>query len=144
MKVYPDANIYITYLLGQRGEGRTDSFFKQGIGCRFSIVASNIMFAEVAQRCGGSGIILLQKNIDDFQKAGKLETLRVSVEETNESVRMNKASGNAFGLNDMTHALLAGKYADLFVTNDKELKKHLKANYGQKVLLLDEFLASEP
>ncbi|MFA6214615.1 MAG: type II toxin-antitoxin system VapC family toxin [Candidatus Micrarchaeia archaeon] len=144
MKVYPDANIYITYLLGQRGEELAERFFKQGIRCRFSIVASNTMFAEVAQRCGGRGIMLLQKNIDDFQKAGKLETRRVSVEETNESVRMNKASGNAFGLNDMTHALLAGKYADLFVTNDKELKKYLKATYGQKVALLDEFLVSEP
>ena len=39
MKVYPDANIYITYLLGQKGEDEVVQFFKQGISCRFSIVA---------------------------------------------------------------------------------------------------------
>jgi len=144
MKIYPDANIYITYLLGQKGEQMSDRFFKQGIGCRFSIVASNTMFAEVAQRCKGSGIMLLQKNIDDFKRVGKIETHIVNQEETEEAVRMNSASGKIFGLNDMTHSLLAGKYADVFVTNDGDLVKFLKEEYGQNAVMLKEFVDSEP
>jgi len=144
MKVYPDANLYITFLLGQRGEEAANRFFRQGISCRFSIVASNTMFAEVAQRCGRSGIILLQKNIDDFKKAGKLEVHEVDKDETDEAVRMNLASGRRFGLNDMEHAIIARKCADIFVTDDKKLALYLRKTSGQEVALLSEFVDSEP
>jgi len=71
MKVYPDANIYIAYLLGQKGEAMETASSSRVSDAGFPLWHQNIMFAEVAQRCGGNGILLLQKNIDDFQKAGK-------------------------------------------------------------------------
>ena len=143
MKVYPDANIYVTYLLGQRGEELADRFFKQGIGCRFSIVASDTMFAEVANRCGRTAILLLQRNIDDFRKGGKLEIHTVQKDETDEAVRMNIDSKLEFGLNDMEHSLIARKKADVFITQDGALAKYLRQKYGQKVFLLREFVNSE-
>ena len=142
MKVYPDANIYITYLLGQKGEAQADLFFKQGIGCRFSIVASNTMFAEVAQRCREEGKLLLQKNIDDFQKAGKLEIIERTPEELKEALEMGIMTGQKFGRNDMLHALLARNHADIFVTNDKNLAKY--ASKTQKAMGIEEFVESEP
>jgi len=142
MKVYPDANIYITYLLGQRGEAMADCFFKQGIRCRFSIVASNIVFAEVAQRCQEEGKILLQKNIDDFRKAGKLEIIERTPEELKEALEMGIKTGQEFGRNDMLHSVLARNHADVFVTNDKNLAKY--AAKIQKAMSLEEFVESEP
>ena len=142
VNAYPDANIYITYLMGQRGEELAGKFFKQGIGCRFSIVASNTMFAEVAQRCGESAKILLQKNIDDLRNAGKLEIIEKTPEETRESVDMAvKVDGN-FGRNDMLHTILAKKYADIFVTNDRKLAEF--ASKTQKAMSLEAFVESEP
>lgn len=143
MKVYVDANVYVTYLLGQRGEELAHRFFGQGISCRFSIVASNTMFAEVAQRCGRSAIMLLQENIDDFEMAEKLEVHRVEKEETNEAVRLNEEAGRIFGLNDMEHALIARKFADAFVTEDRGLARYLRKTFGQNVFLLREFVESE-
>ncbi|MCX6772564.1 MAG: hypothetical protein NTV88_02220 [Candidatus Micrarchaeota archaeon] len=144
MKVYPDANIYITYLLGQRGEALADRFFKQGIGCRFSIVASNTMFAEVAQRCKGSGVMLLQKNIDDYKKVGKLEVHIMENAEIDEAEKLDLASGCTYGQNDMEHSLIARKLADAFITDDKRLAKYLRKEFGQTVFLLEEFVNSKP
>ncbi len=142
MKVYPDANIYVTYLLGQRGEAQADRFFKQGIGCRFSIVASNTMFAEVAQRCRNEGKMLLQKNIDDFRKAGKLEIIERTPEELKEAIEMTVELDGNFGRNDMLHSVLAKKYADIFVTNDRNLANF--ASKTQKAMSLEKFVGSKP
>lgn len=144
MKVYPDANIYITYLLGQKGEALSDRFFKQGIGCRFSIVASKTVFAEIAQRCGGQGAILLQKSIDDFKKVGKLEIWNLTTEDIREATALNIEAGLRFGHNDMEHALIARKTGALLVTNDRKLAKHLKEKFKQGVAGLEEFVDSEP
>ena len=122
MKVYPDANIYITYLLGQKGEDEVVQFFKQGISCRFSIVASDTMFAEVARRCGQNSIILLQKNVDEFKKAGKLELIHENPEIfEGAGPRINRETGKEYGLNHIIHTLLAKEHADVFVTSDGTL-----------------------
>ena len=142
MKVYPDANIYVAYLLGQRGEELADRFFKLGIGCKFSIVASNTVFAEVAQRCGESGKILLQKNIDDFTKAGKLELLLETPAIFDSADRINMESGEKYGINDVIHVLLATAHADVFITNDAGHARF--ASRYVKAVSLSEFLKSEP
>jgi len=142
MKVYPDANIYITYLLGQKGEAQADLFFKQGIGCRFSIVASNTMFAEVAQKCRGSGTLLLQKNIEDFKKAGKLDIVNYTPDDIEEAYKMVMRMGLTVGRNDVLHSILSRKHADILVTDDKGLAKF--ASKTQKVMKLAEFIDSEP
>lgn len=142
MKVYPDANIYITYLLGQKGEALTNRFFKQGLSCRFSIVASNTMFAEVAQRCKDEGNVLLQKNIDDFKKAGKLEMVEPSEEDDEMADSLDLKSGKKYGLNDFTHALLARRYADIFVTNDEKFAP--AASKLVRTETLRRFVASKP
>jgi len=144
MKVYPDANIYITYLLGQRGEALADRFFRQGIRCRFSIVASKTVFAEIAQRCGGQGIILLQNTVDNFKKAGKLEMWRLTAEDTKEATTLNIQTGLRFGHNDMEHALIARKSGALLVTNDRKLVRHLNEKFKQGAIGLEEFVESEP
>lgn len=131
MKVYPDANIYVTYLLGQRGEALADKFFKQGISCRFSIVASDTMFGEVAQRCERSAIMLLQKNIDDYKKAGKIELIAENPLIFSLADNLNRKTGRKFGMNDIIHVLLASAHADVFVTSDRNLaafaSKYVKA-----------------
>ena len=144
MKVYPDANIYITYLLGQRGEEMAERFFKQGIGCRFSIVASKTVFAEIAQRCGGQGVILLQNTVDNFKKAGKLEIWNLTANDTREATTLNIEAGLRFGHNDMEHALIARKAGALLVTNDGKLAKHLNEKFRQGAIGLEEFVESEP
>jgi predicted nucleic acid-binding protein len=144
MKVYHDANIYITYLLGQKGEVQADLFFKQGIGCRFSIVASKTVFAEIAQRCGGQGIIILQNTVDNFKKAGKLEIWNLTAEDTGEATTLNIQAGLRFGHNDMEHALIARKSGALFVTNDRKLARHLNEKFKQGTIGLEEFVESEP
>lgn len=110
--------------------------------CRFSIVASNTMFAEVAQRCQEEGKLLLQKNINDFRKAGKLEIIERTPEELKEALEMGVMTGQKFGRNDMLHSVLARNHADVFVTNDKNLAKH--AAKTQKAMGLEEFVESEP
>ena len=140
MRVYPDANIYVTYLLGQKGEEAADRFFRQGIRCRFSIVGSDTMFAEVAQRCGNEGKVLLQKNIDDLKQAGKLEIIESTPEEKKEAA--GRAFGLDFGRNDVLHCILARKHADVFVTDDRGLAKF--ASKTQKALDLRAFVESEP
>ena len=142
MKVYPDANIYVTYLLGQNGEALADRFFKQGIGCRFSIVASNTMFAEVAQRCGGRGTMLLQKNIEDFKKTGKFDIVNYTPGDIEDAYNTVMKMGLTVGRNDILHSILSRKHADIFVTDDKDLAKF--ASKAQKVMKLAEFVESEP
>ena len=141
MKVYPDANIYVTYLLGQKGEEKADRFFKQGIGCRFSIVASDTMFAEVAQRCDKNGMMLLQKNIDDLRKAGKLEVVTYTPEEVDEAYEIVLKTCLKYGRNDVLHTILAKKYADIFVTNDRNLSDF--ASKTQRVASLEMFVESK-
>lgn len=141
MKVYVDANVYVTYLLGQSGEGMADRFFRQGISCRFSIVASNTVFAEVAQRCGRSAMMLLQKTVDDFRNVGKLELVEPSEEDDESADRLDLQSGGKYGVNDFTHALLAKKYADIFVTNDEKFIP--SATKLVRTFTMEEFLASK-
>jgi len=142
MKVYPDANIYITYLLGQKGEALAVKFFTQGLECRFSIVASNTMFAEVAQRCEGNGLMLLQKNVDEFKGANKLEIIEKTPEELKEAVETAVKLGESLGRNDVLHTILAKRCADVFVTNDRNLLKF--AQKSQNAMSLKEFVGSEP
>ena len=118
MRVYVDANIYIAYLLGENGEINADKFFKKGIECKFTIIASKTTFAEISLICGKRANILLQKHIDDFKNAGKLEVIEETNEQTQEALRLNENSKKKYGLNDFIHALLAKKHADVFVTND--------------------------
>ena len=141
MKVYPDANIYVTYLLGQKGEALCDRFFKQGIGCRFSLVASNTMFAEVAQRCGRSSLMLFQKNIDDYKKVRKLEVIAEKPAIFSSADELNRKTGRKYGLNDITHVLLASENADVFVTSDRNLATF--ASKYVKAVLLESFVESE-
>ena len=142
MKVYPDANVFITYLLGQKGEQTADRFFKQGIGCRFSIVASKVMFAEVAKRCGQDGIILLQKSIDGLQNAGKLEIVDYAPDEVEEAYAAVMKMSASIGRNDALHSILSKKYADILVTDDRDLARF--ASKAQKVMGLAEFVDSKP
>ena len=72
MKAYLDANIYVCYLLGEEGEEEIDRLFEIACKCRFSIVASNTVFAEVQRRCQNAAVPLLQFQIDKLNKAGKL------------------------------------------------------------------------
>ncbi|MFA5108072.1 MAG: PIN domain-containing protein [Candidatus Micrarchaeia archaeon] len=118
MKVYVDANIYITYLLGEKGEADAEIFFKKGIGCKFIIVASKTTFAEISMICGGRANILLQKHIDDFKNAGKLEIVEKTLEDTQKAMELDLQSKNRYGINDFIHAILAKKHADILVTND--------------------------
>lgn len=118
MRVYADTNIYVAYLLGEKGEAEADRFFRRGIGCKFILVASNTIFSEIALACGGRALPLLQKHIDDFKDAGKLEVVEENEGQTEEARELNEKTGNRYGLNDFSHAILAKKHADLFVTND--------------------------
>ena len=121
-----------------------ERFFKQGIGCRFSIVASKTVFAEIAQRCGGQGVILLQNTVDNFKKAGKLEIWNLTANDTREATTLNIEAGLRFGHNDMEHALIARKAGALLVTNDGKLAKHLNEKFRQGAIGLEEFVESEP
>ena len=120
MKAYLDSNVFITYLLGQEGEEKIDYLLKKCAGCSFSIVSSTIVFAEIQARCEGRAAMLLQKLIDDLDGLGKLEIYAPDDETRKKADGLNLQSGNEFGINDFMHALLSGKKADLFVTNDFE------------------------
>lgn len=119
MKVYADANIYITYLLGQRGEEKCDYFFKKSIECHFSIVCSKTTFAEIVMICGEEAKILLQNHVDEFRGARKLEIVQ-RLEEDME-VAMTKGKESGLGFNDILHKILAERHADVFITEDKRL-----------------------
>lgn len=142
MKVYPDANIYIAYLLAEKDEPLIDTFFRQGASCRFTIVASKTMFAEIAQICQGKSILLLQKHIDDFKEAGKLEIVDKTSEDVEKAIELDIKSGKKCGLNDFLHAILAKKYADVLVTNDAKLIPH--ASKIVRTMKMKDFLISEP
>ena len=100
------------------------------------------MFAEVARRCGQNSIILLQKNVDEFKKAGKLELIHENPEIFEGADRINRETGKEYGLNDIIHTLLAKEHADVFVTSDGTLAE-FASNYV-KAMSLKEFLESEP
>lgn len=118
MKVYPDANIFITLVLGETREDEAELFFKKSSDCLFSLVVSKTTFGEVNRRLEFKGILLLQKFIDDFTRAGKLEIIEKTGEDTEKAIILNARTSGEFGVNDFTHALLAKRYADVFVTND--------------------------
>ncbi len=120
MKAYLDANIYVCYLLGEKGEAEIDRLFEIAAKCRFSLVGSNTAFAEVQRRCGYMAVPLLQTTINKLQKAGKLAIVNENEGEITKAIEMNATTGNRFGRNDFIHAILASRYADVFVTNDRE------------------------
>ena len=118
MKAYLDSNVFITYLLGQKGEDEIDLLLKKCAGCSFSIVSSTTVFAEIQSRCEGSATILLQKLSDDLERLGKLEIYAPDDETREKADDLNLQTGKRYGLNDFIHALLSSKKADFFVTND--------------------------
>lgn len=142
MKVYLDANIYVTHLLGQRGEEMVADFFRKSAACLFSLAVSKLAFAEVAQACNGTGIMLLQKHIDDFKSMRKIEVIEKTAEDDENAKLLNIQTGRKYGFNDCAHALLAKKHADVFVTDDKKLSE--LASQFVKTFTLKEFLASKP
>ena len=121
MKAYFDANIYVSYLLGHKNCEIIDGIFKEGIKCKFSIVASNTIFREIANACKGSGIMLLQIHIDKFKAANKLQIIAESTEENRLAVELNEKTGHELGENDCRHLVVAKKYADVFITDDAKL-----------------------
>jgi PIN domain len=123
VNAYLDSNIYISYLLGQGHEELIGKVLKRGIGCAFTVVASPIVFAETGMRCMGRGDMLLKKTLDDFKKAGKITLVRNEMEIDLEASRLDEETGGVFGLNDFAHVLLASKYADVFVTEDRALRR---------------------
>lgn len=120
VKAYLDSNVFITYLLGQDGEDEADCLLKKCAGCSFSIVSSTVVFAEIQARCDGRATMLLQKLTDDLDKLEKLEIFAPDDETRKKADGLNLQGGNEFGINDFMHALICGKKADLFVTNDFE------------------------
>jgi predicted nucleic acid-binding protein len=120
VKAYLDSNVFITYLLGQEGEDEIDCLLKKCAGCSFSVVSSTVVFAEIQARCSGHATMLLQKLTDDLDRLGKLEIFAPDDETRKKADSLNLLGGNEFGITDFMHALLSGKKADLFVTNDFE------------------------
>jgi len=120
MKAYLDANIFICYLVGERGEEEIEALFDACVSCKFGIVASKIVFGEVQARCKTSSVILLQNTIDRLRNNGKLEIADISKEDFVRAESLNHESGGKFGINDFCHAILAAREADVFVTNDRE------------------------
>jgi predicted nucleic acid-binding protein len=123
MKAYFDSNIYISFLLGEESEEVIGNIFVKGVECAFVIVSSPTVFAEIGKRCGGRGSLLLQMKLDELMGAGKIEIVRDSIEMDSEAAELNERTPGRLGLNDFVHALLAAKHADVFVTNDTELRK---------------------
>ncbi len=121
MKAYFDANIYVSYLLGQKNCDKIDRIFKAGSDCMFSIVMSKTTAIEVAVACDGKGMILLQSHIDMFASKGKLEVLGINAVDDGLAHDLDDKTGHKFGLNDCRHCILAQKYSDIFVTDDRQL-----------------------
>ena len=139
VKIYLDANIYVNYLLGQKGEELAAEAFRRCIGCSFSIVSSPTVFDEVIVACKGN-TLLLQNLADSLKKAGKLEILEEGTELHWKAADLNEKSRKKYGLNDFIHALHTRDNADLFVTGD--LKFRPEAAKIAKTATLREFLAS--
>lgn len=123
VKAYFDANIYVSYLLGQTNCEIIDKIFKEGIKCKFSIVASTTIFREIANACEGCGLMLLQTHIDSFKAAGKLQIISESNEENRLAIELDEKTCHEYGENDCRHLIVAKKYADIFVTDDAKLQK---------------------
>ncbi|MBI4361451.1 PIN domain-containing protein [Candidatus Micrarchaeota archaeon] len=138
MKVYPDANIYVAYLLGERNEQQVDQFFALSLACRFSVVASQICFREIQLACGEQSKLLLQHHLDSFRSAGKLSVLRETRSDLDWAIRLNKQFSGELGLNDWLHVCLARQHLDVLVSNDRRLL--LLAKPFCKSLSLNEFL----
>ncbi len=138
MKVYPDANIIVALVLGEEEEDLAELFLKKSADCLYSIVVSKTTFGEVSQRLENKGTLLLQKFIDDFTQAKKLEVIQKSKDDEEKAIELNEQTSGKFGVNDFIHALLAKKHADVFVTNDRLFTK--KASGMVKTLSLGEFL----
>jgi predicted nucleic acid-binding protein len=137
MRVYVDANIYITYLLGQRGEENCNKYFKKSIDCHFSIVCSKTTFAEISMICGSESKLLLQKHIDEFKSAGKLEVVEKLEKDVEIAIGEGETSG--LGFNDIVHMILAKRHADIFVTEDRRLEEY--ASKEMEVRGLNDFLS---
>ena len=120
MKAYLDSNVFITYLLGQKGEDEVDLLLKKCAGCSFSLVSSTTAFAEIQSRCKGHATLLLQKLVDDLDGLGKLEIYAPDDETWKKASDLNLQTGKEYGINDFMHALISSKKADWFVTNDFE------------------------
>ena len=126
MRVYPDANIYLTYLLGRRGEGGVQRFFDLGLKCKFVLIVSTTTFAEVQQGAQGKGSLLLQRHIDEFQGAGKIEVISRTPDEVSLAVKYNDQTAKVYGVNDYLHALMARNKADIFVSDDLQFRNEAK------------------
>ncbi|MBI5036777.1 hypothetical protein HZC09_05535 [Candidatus Micrarchaeota archaeon] len=77
--------------------------------------------------------------IDEFKDAKKLEIVQKTGKDTEDAIRLNSSAGGVFGVNDFTHALLAQRHADVFVTNDLKFIK--TASLMVKTFTLEQFLA---
>ncbi len=140
MRVYPDANVYVALLLGERDAGLANLFFKRSADCLFTLVVSKTTFAEVNSALGGRGTIWLQDHLDKFRGAGKLEVVEKDGRDVGDAHRLNLLAGGKFGLNDFLHALLAKRCADVFVTQDRAFAR--RACRMVKAMSLAEFLAA--
>ena len=120
MRVYPDANIYVTYLLGERGDEQACEFFEKSVSCLFGIVASKDVFSEVQMACENRAALLIRKLFGDLKRANKLYMAERSTEDSYKAEELNAKTGGIFGVKDFKHAILAAKHADVFVTNDYE------------------------
>lgn len=76
MKVYVDANVYVAYLLGERDERQVDEFFLRCLECRFSLVASPVLFREIQVACGFCAQLLLQHGLDRLHALNKIQVIR--------------------------------------------------------------------
>jgi len=141
MKVYLDSNIYIAYLLDEKNSEEIAGFLQQSADCHFEIVASRTTFEEVAQICGDSARMLLQQHLDMFRGAKKLTVVERSSEDLERALKINEQTRGEYGLNDITHFLLAQKHADMLVSNDKKLLPF--ASKFVKAKTVREFLSSE-
>ncbi|MBI5036776.1 hypothetical protein HZC09_05530 [Candidatus Micrarchaeota archaeon] len=63
MKVYPDANVFIAPILGEKNAERAELFFKKSADCLFELVVSKTVLGEVSQRLENRGTLWLQKFI---------------------------------------------------------------------------------
>jgi predicted nucleic acid-binding protein len=121
MKAYFDANIYVSYLLGEKNCELIQSIFNLGASCKFSIVLSKTALKEIENATKGSGSMLFQVHIGTFRRMGKLDVILAAEEDRAKAEQINKSLGARLGENDILHCMLAKKYADVFVTSDRAL-----------------------
>lgn len=139
MRVYPDANIYVSYLLGDAQEELAEEFFNKSASCRYEIVVSKVTFGEIQHVCGDRAGLLMQKHLNEFEKNGKIINVEKTDEDRKKALELNEKTNRKFGINDFLHAILAGQHADMLVTNDLEFKE--TASRIVRTLTLKEFLA---